>query len=414
MTTLFEDPLHEQLGTWPLAYIPYGGADYGEVASIAKIVGAGDDSAFFSAWTDAGDRMMHAGEFAESRQHRVSAHESYLRAACFYGKSFHPLFGEPVDPRVTAATRRQIEAFDRGLALGEDPATPIAVPFDGHAMPGYLVPARGHAKEVRPLLILTNGYDGTVTDLYFAWAVAAARRGYHCLMFDGPGQGRMLVEAGVRLRPDWETVIAAVVDFASNLAVVDPNRIALCGWSLGGYLSPRAASGEHRLAACIADPGQLSIADGFRSYVRKLGATPEQAARLGELPQAILDRMEHIIAGDRKLYWSIVRRGYWVNGVANLRDYLDSVERFTMAGRIEEIRCPTLFTMAEDDPIAAGTELFFDALRCPKTLMRMTRLEGAGDHCEMGNRSLVNRKVLDWLDEIFARPAVGAKPAQTV
>ena len=67
---------------------------------------------------------------------------------------------------------------------------------------------------MRPLLILTNGYDGVLTDMYFASAVAATRRGYHCLVFDGPGQGGMLYEQGVTMRPDWETVVAAVVDFA--------------------------------------------------------------------------------------------------------------------------------------------------------------------------------------------------------
>lgn len=401
MTALFDDPLHDQLGTWPIAYIPYGAADYGEIASIAQTVGKGDDSAFYSAWMDAGDRLMRAGDLAEKARHRASARESYLRAACFYGKSFHPLFGAPVDPRVISSTRRQIEAFDRGLALDEDPVAPIGIPFEGTTMPAYVVPARGRAQEVRPLLILTNGYDGSITDLYFASAVAASRRGYHSLIFDGPGQGRMLIEAGIHLRPDWETVIAAVMDFALTLPMVDAKRIALCGWSLGGYLSPRAASGEHRLAACIADPGQSSIADGFRPYVMKMGATHAEAAKLGELPQAIVDRLAHIIAGDRKLRWSIVQRGFWVNGVDNLRDYLVSVEQFTIAGRMEEIRCPTLFTLAEDDPIAGGTQAFFDALRCPKTLLRMSRLDGAGDHCEMGNRSLVNRQVLDWLDEIF-------------
>jgi len=42
-------------------------------------------------------------------------------------------------------------------------------------------------------------------------------------------------------------------------ADVDPTRIAVSGWSLGGYLALRAASGEHRLAACIADPGLFGI-----------------------------------------------------------------------------------------------------------------------------------------------------------
>lgn len=401
MTRIFKNELHDRLGTWPLAYIPYGGADYGEVLGIAETVGDGDDGAFHDAWIAAADRLMDEGRAAEQAGHGVSARESFLRAACFYGKSFHPLFGEPVDPRVIAASRRQIDAFDRALALGDEPVAPVRIPFETASLLAYVIPAQGQASTKRPLLILTNGYDGTITDLFFASAVAASRRGYHCLIFDGPGQGTTLVEQGMRLRPDWETVIRAVVDFASALPKVDPGRIALSGWSLGGYLAPRAASGDPRLAACIADPAQACIADGFRAHAIRLGATPGQAADLGELPQPVLDRLERIIMDDRTLRWSIVQRGFWVNGANNLRDYLASVERFTMAGRIEAIRCPTLFTLAEEDSLASGTQAFFDALRCPKTLLRFTRAEGAGDHCEMGNRSLLNRRVIDWLDGVL-------------
>jgi hypothetical protein len=38
-------------------------------------------------------------------------------------------------------------------------------------------------------------------------------------------------------------------------------------------------------------------------------------------------------------------------------------------------------------------------LECPKPLMRFTAAEGADGHCEMGNRSLLNGRVLDWVDE---------------
>lgn len=401
MSKIFNDALHEQLGTWPIAYIPYGGADFGEVRSVAQSTGNGDDDAFHTAWTKAADRMMDEGRVAEASGHASSARDFYLRAACFYGKAFHPLFGYPVDPRVVQSSRRQIEAFNRGLALGEDPVRPVHIPFETSSMLAYVITARGRADERRPLIIFTNGYDGTITDLFFASAVAASRRGYHCLIFDGPGQGTTLIEHGVHLRPDWETVVGAVVDFALALPNVDPGRIVLSGWSLGGYLSPRAASGESRLAACVADPAQFCIADGFRAYAIKLGATPEQAANLGSLPEAVIQRMEEIITNDRKLRWSVAQRGYWVNGASNLRDYLASVERFTMCGRIENIHCPTLFTLAENDSLASGTEAFFDALRCPKTLLRFTNSQGAGDHCEMSNRSLANRKVLDWLDEVL-------------
>jgi hypothetical protein len=98
-----------------------------------------------------------------------------------------------------------------------------------------------------------------------------------------------------------------------------------------------------------------------------------------------------------------MQRGFWVHGTGNLRDYLRSAELFTMEGRAELIRCPTLLTAAEKDPLAASAQAFFDALRCPKTLLQFNAAEGAGGHCEMQNRSLLNRRALDWLDEQFAR-----------
>lgn len=401
MSPIFSDPLHERLGTWPLGYIPYSGADYGEIVAVADVVGDGDDAAFHRAWEAAGNRLSAEADEALAKGHRASARELLLRAAVCHGKSFHPLFGRPIDPRVHIAYRAQIALFEKALALGTDPVLPMRVPFEATTLPAYLIPAEGRAHEVRPLLVCTNGYDGTITDLYFASAVAASKRGYHCLVFDGPGQGGALIEQGLPLRPDWETVVKAVVDHALTLPQVDPDRIALNGWSLGGYLAPRAASGEHRLAACIADPGQADIGDGFRAFLVKLGATPQAAARMSELDQGLLDRMAALVAQDRILHWSVIKRGFWVHGAESMRDYLRSVETFTMAGRIESIRCPTLFTLAEGDPLAKGTQEFFDQLRCRKHLIRFTAEEGAEGHCEMFNRSLVNRRSLDWLAEVW-------------
>ncbi len=399
---IFRNAFHNEFGTWPLAYIPYGGADFGEIRAVARAVGDGDDAAFFEAWVAAGDRFTEQAEEALNGGRRASARDFFLRASCFYRASYHPLYGEPVDPRLVSAFRKQIGAFDKGLALSGPPVTPLRIPFEGATLPAYLIPAAGRTNEVRPLLIQTNGYDATITDLYFASAVAASERGYHCLIFDGPGQGEMLIEQDVRLRADWETVVNAVVDFAVTLPKVDVARIALSGWSLGGYLAPRGASGEPRIAACVADPGLPGMVSGVRAFLAKLGATPQTAAHPGDVDQELLDRAWQIIMNDRKLRWSFVQRGFWVHGVSDLRGYLRATEEFTLEGRIEQIRCPTLLTCAEDDPLGRGAQALFDALRCPKELMRFSSAEGAGDHCEMMNRSLLNRRVLDWLDDVFA------------
>jgi alpha-beta hydrolase superfamily lysophospholipase len=399
---IFKQEFHDEFGTWPLAYIRYGGMDFGEILAVARAVGEGDDSAFYAAWMAAGDRFTEAAADALAKARRCSARALFLKASCAYGAAYHPLYGEPIDPRLLTAFHRQIDAFAKGHALSDPPLEPQRIPFEGGSLPAWFVPASDRTDAVRPLLILTNGYDATVTDMYFASAVAASRRGYHCLLFDGPGQGEMLYEHSVRLRPDWERVIQAVVDFAIRLPNVDPARIALSGWSLGGHLALRAAAGENRLAACIADPGLWSIAGGFRSAAVRLGIAPEAIGNLGEIDQALLDRLEQVIRNDRKLRWSVIQRGFWVHGTGDLRSYFRSIEQFTLAGRAEQIRCPTLLTWAQNDPLAASTETLSGMLLCPKALVRFTANEGAGEHCEMMNRSLLNDKVLDWLGDVLS------------
>jgi pimeloyl-ACP methyl ester carboxylesterase len=401
VAALFRNELHNDF-VWALGYIPFGGADFGEIQAVAKTIADGDDSAFHDAWISAGCRLKAEADALLAQGHIASARDTYLRASTFYASSFRPFFGAPADARLLAAFRQQMGAFDKALSLGPHPTAPIAIPFGDTPMPGYFIPAHGFEDQTRPLIIFTNGYDGTMTDTYFASVVAASRRGYHSLLFDGPGQGAMLYERGIPLRPDWEIVIRAVLDFTETLPLVDLNRVALYGWSLGGYLAPRGASGEPRIAALIADPGLWSIADGFRDVVRHMfGVAVEAVANLGTLDQSIMEKVDVAVRSNPLLRWKIVQRGFWTHGVGNLRDYFASAELFTMRGRAELISCPTLITQAENDVLSRGADAFFAALTCPKTLIRFTAAEGAGGHCEMSNRSLLNRRVLDWLDEQF-------------
>jgi hypothetical protein len=49
----------------------------------------------------------------------------------------------------------------------------------------------------RPTMVHVNGYDSNIQEMYFAHGPAALRRGYDCLLFDGPGQGRNLIRDGI-------------------------------------------------------------------------------------------------------------------------------------------------------------------------------------------------------------------------
>ncbi|WP_137180064.1 S9 family peptidase [Roseomonas sp. AR75] len=396
MGLFFHDALQDEFACWALGYTASGGIDVGLLAAVGRQVGKGDSAAYWQAWMAAGERLRAEAAEAEAEGRRRAASAAYLQAACAYGLSYHPLYGAPVDPRLLQAFRAQMAALDRGLALLPEPAIPLRIPYEDTTLPAWLLPAAGRTAEVRPLVILTNGYDATVADLYFSSAVAIARHGYNCLFFDGPGQGEVLYEQAIPIRPDWEAVIRPVLDFALELRRVDRSRIALWGWSLGGYLALRGASGEDRLAACVADPGLGALL--APELLAGLPGRIAAAATQGSAAEAGLEALTRTSPG---MHWKFVQRGFWVHGVSSFAAYVASARQFTLDGREALIRCPTLLTAAEEDKLSAGAPALLDRLRCPATLLRFTAAEGAGDHCEMGNRSLANRRILAWLDGVF-------------
>ena len=79
MALLFKNDLHDEFGTWPLGYIPYGGADFGEVRAVGAAVGDGDDEAFCDAWCAAGDRLAAEAAKNEAAGRRASARDGWLR-----------------------------------------------------------------------------------------------------------------------------------------------------------------------------------------------------------------------------------------------------------------------------------------------------------------------------------------------
>ena len=399
MTLVFKDDLFDAQWLRAAGHSIYGGAEINECFVAARAIRELDGDSWYKAWNDLATRIRGEGDTSLGAGHRVSALGSYLRASNYFRASYCFLVGAKVDTRLGEAYRNHRKAFEAAVALMEPKAERIAIPYEGKMLHGYLFRAANDAAP-RPTLIVNGGYDSTAEEAYFFSGAAAVARGYNAIVFDGPGQGAALIEDGLVFRPDWEAVMARVVDYALTQPEVDPRKIALMGVSFGGYLAPRAASVEHRLAALIADPGEYSLFEEFKNRMPGFaakGLTSGNPFVMMILRFVLARRIRHLTGG-----WGL-RRGLWTHGVKNALAYIRATAEYTNEGRAQNIRCPTLVCSAENDDIGVTAPALFDALTCEKQFIAFKATEGAGEHCEAGARSLFNQRAFDWLDGVFAR-----------
>ena len=243
MKIYFDNPLFDGQFLRALSHSYYGCADLGECWMTAGLIQDGDLEGWYNGWFKLADRVYASAVASRDAGHNVSARNAFLRASNYYRTASVHLYLIPVDPRAVTALGRQTESFVQAARLFTPTFNSVEIPFENTTLPGYLyLPA--DSKSPRPTLILTGGYDGTCEETIMETGFAGIQRGYNVLTFDGPGQGRVLFDQKIYMRPDWENVIKPVVDYTLKQPGIDPKRIALVGRSFGGYLAPARGFGR--------------------------------------------------------------------------------------------------------------------------------------------------------------------------
>jgi hypothetical protein len=246
-------------------------------------------------------------------------------------------------------------------------------------------------------MMIHNGLGSPMSDTVMTGLADAARRGWHTLVFDGPGQGRMRFIEGVGPVDDWGPVGTAVLDAALSAGGIDERRVVAAGISDGGYLAARHAAADRRVTALVCDPAVLrpvdgvvgGLPDGLRAAWVSGGAGAVDAA------VAAADDPDTAFAAAKVVeQWP----GHTVGGV------LDRLSGWDLEPFLGRITVPTLVC----DPDAAtsfpgqSAELV-DALGGMATPIAFTSDEGAGLDCEIGAPRLRNQRVFDNLEEILGR-----------
>ena len=223
-----------------LGSVSYGGADVGEILDVVSRVTDGDFESWVVEWSRTAGYVRDQGLRALDAGYTVTARQALVRAATYYtGAAFNALH---TDPRKRELWERARSSFAAAAALQDPPVEVLEIPFEDAMLPAYFV--RG-GEGPRATVINIGGYDSSAEELYHWFARAAAERGFNVLVVEGPGQvGALHRNPGLVMRADYEVPISAVVDYLVNPADVDPEWLAIVGYSVGGYLAARAAAFE--------------------------------------------------------------------------------------------------------------------------------------------------------------------------
>jgi hypothetical protein len=358
-----------------------GMANVGECLAIASQITPGDRDSWYRAWMAFASRLHEQADAALAAGHAVSARGAYLRAAEYFRQAFFFHRDNLDAAELRAAYPASADAFRSALPLLAHPAEVLS-----GGVSGYLFTPDATAKP-RPAILHIGGYDGTAEELY-ASAGYALERGYAFAAVDGPGRGSVLYDQRTPMRPDWEHVVPGMVDSLLARPEVDPARIVLVGRSFGGFLAPRGAAGEPRLAAMIVDPGQYDVGAGI-------------AARFGDLAKrtgdpAADDQFNALLA--QPAMKAMLEPRMVTHGTPTVRTYLADTLRYTNAPTAAKVACPSYVTDNEADTVSLGQgKELFDRLTGQKQFRLFTKAEGAEGHCEGMAPVVFWTAAYDWL-----------------
>jgi hypothetical protein len=391
MKFFLDDDQDEQLKrTAAAAYC--GAADLGEMLVAAAAVTPADAGSWYLAWSAAAER---AEALAKGAGERRTVAEAWLRASEYWRQAFFFLRDDLSDARLQTGWSRHRDAFRAALPLLPCAFSIAEIPFGTGRLTGYLMRPAGAAGP-RPTVVLPAGYDSTAESAYANTGWMALARGMNAFALEGPGQGGTLYRDRIPMGPDYEKVLTPALDWLLRHDGVDAGRLVLVGRSLAGYLAPRAAAYETRLAALVCDPGQVEFAIRIKAVLGRF--IPDDldaawAATLAADPQmdAVLQRLL-----DHRPMRAMLLPRILTLGATTVGEFMRRQAAFTLDGITDRIRCPTLVVDCEGD-FASQSASLFSALQCEKTMVTLDAGSGAGGHCGGLGQQVWAGAVFPWI-----------------
>lgn len=332
----------------------------------------GDQTAWWEEWGALARDVEALAERAVAEGNSRTAGNYYYRAAHYHYNAER--FVPPGDEK-REMSRTAYRCYHEGIRRRYPEIEFVEVPYEGTTLPALFLKAE-RADGPAPTVVIVNGMDNSKEMSIIFAGLEFARRGFNTLALDGPGQGETLRLRGIHSRYDYEAPGAAAYDYLSGRPEVDPARIAIMGYSFGGYYSSRIAAFEPRYAACIA-----------------LSALHWDLA-------AWQLRIKQKTESDPKAIGQSNFQFQWVVNAKTADEAIEIARKFSLKDVAHQIACPFLVTHGGNDrivPTENAPKLYEAVGSKDKTIKIFSIEEGGAEHAHVDNRQVGIDYAADWL-----------------
>jgi dienelactone hydrolase len=353
--------------------VAYGAAAMAELDLIARRLRerASEpelDKVWAEEWSREADRVAKIGDEADADGRAITAGNQYMRAGNYYYSAER--FIPPGDEKMTMY-RKALRCYQAAMKRLHPEIERVEVPYEDTSLPAWFVKGRGLGK--RPTVVLFDGMDNAKEMSVIFAGLDFQKRGINTLAIDGPGQSEPLRLQNLPTRHDYEVAGTAAYDYVVSRPEVDPKRVAVMGYSFGGYHGPRICAFEKRYAACVC---------------------------LGAMHWNVYDFVKGHAPADPRQTSGSTFQWRWVCGAPDNATALEWAKKFTLEGVAEKVECPVLILHGENDrvvPVSDAHKLYERLGSKNKHLKIFTEAEGGAEHCQVDNRQLGIDYIGDWL-----------------
>ena len=353
---------------------PYGAVALGEIDEVCERLKTrqGEPDAWREEWCAMARRLERIADAAAAEGSELTAGNYYLRAGMYYFTGER--FVVPGEAKREIG-RKALQCQHAGIERRYPNVERVEVPYEKSTLPALFMKAPG-ASGRAPTVVVFDGMDNCKEMSVLFAGLEFARRGWHTLAIDGPGQGESLRLRGLHARHDYEVPGTAAYEYVAARQEVDARKVVVMGYSFGGYYASRIAAFEKRYCAGVAMSAlHWDLAAWQREVKRKHETDPKTT------PQSTFHFR-------------------WIMGAENTDAAIAQAERFSLAGVAQKITCPFLIVHAADDkvvPVASAHKLYEAVGAARKTLKILTAEDGGNYHAQADNRQIGIDIIADWI-----------------